>query len=301
MNYKILNIIDVEYPEKLKRIKKPPEKLYYVGDLNLLKEPIFAIIGTRYATEYGRKIGNYFAQELAKKFVIISGMAIGIDTVSHKGALKVSGKTIAVLGSGFDKIFPEENKNLFGEIIEKGGLVLSEYDPKTEAKSANFPKRNRIVSGLSDGILVIEAGYRSGTGITVGLAKEQGKKVFAIPGRLDSEYGIGVNRFIKEGAELVTQIDDILNFYPQIKNKKWKNISQNQEIKEEYKEIFELLKQEQMGVEEIATRLKENNIRKIMTTLSLMEIEGLIDNEIGKGYRIILIPPGADAKEKNIF
>lgn len=287
MEYKILKITDKNYPEKLKNIKNPPKKLYYIGNLELLKMPIFAVIGTREITDYGRKICEKFTKKLCENFVIISGMAVGTDTVAHEVTIENKGKTIAVLGSGFNNIFPEENIILFYEIIEKGGLVLTEYSPNTKPKSKNFPERNRIVSGLSDGLLIIEAAYRSGTSITANLAKEQGKNVFAIPGRLDSKYGVGVNRLIKENiAKLVTETKDILDNYPQIINKKWITTNEEYEIKEEYKQIYELLEKGTKNLEEILLNIQDKSITQIMSLLTKMEIEGLILQEIGVGYKI---------------
>ena len=224
---------------------------------------------------------------MAEEFVIISGMAAGTDTVAHKSTLEVKGKTIAVLGSGFNNIFPKENISLFNEIINTGGLVLTEYSPSVKPKSQNFPARNRIVSGLSDGVLVVEAAYRSGTSITASLAKEQGKKVFAIPGRLDSKYGVGVNKLIQEGAMLVTEIEDIMKYYPQIMSKKWKSTYQEREIKEEYKQIFNLLEEGPKGLEELVIKIENKTIRDIMNILSKMELEEIIKQEIGVGYKIV--------------
>ena len=287
MEYKILKITDELYPKKLKDIKNPPKKLFYIGDIELLKEPIFAVIGTRHITNYGREITKIFTNNLAEEFVIISGMAVGTDTVAHKSTLDVGGKTIAVLGNGFNNIFPKENIGLFNEIIKTGGLILTEYSPSVKPKSQNFPARNRIVSGLSDGVLVIEAAYRSGTSITVDFAKQQGKKVFAIPGRLDSKYGVGVNKLIQDGAILVTEIGDIIKHYPQIMRKMWKNTYQEREIKEEYKEIFNLLEESPKGLEELVIKIENRTIREIMNLLSLMELDGIIKQEIGVGYKIV--------------
>lgn len=286
MEYKILNIEDKEYPSKLRKIKDPPQKLYYIGNIKLLEKPIFAIIGTRNITEYGKKYGKIFATELAKKFVIVSGMAIGVDTVAHRSCLDIGGETIAVLGSGFEHVFPKENIDLFKQIIEKNGLIISEFPLNTTPKPCNFSKRNRIVSGLSEGILVIEAGYRSGTTITASFAKEQGKKVFAIPGSLDSRYSVGANKLIQKGAILVTKIEDIINYYPQVIEKKLKTIEKNPEIKEEYKEIYKLLKKEQLGIEELYVRLKNKSIREITNLLTMMEFAELIVQEVGRGYKI---------------
>jgi DNA processing protein len=174
------------YPELLKQISKVPKKLYALGNVELLNKPGIAIVGSRNASNYGMRVCKYFASGLAKKNIpIISGMAIGIDSIAHKEAIKFNSPTIAVLGTGFNNIFPKENEKLMQEILNTNGLVITEYSPETEYKSSNFPKRNRIISGLSLGVLVIEAAYRSGTSITANYAIEQGKKLFAVPGRLD--------------------------------------------------------------------------------------------------------------------
>lgn len=286
MDYKVLKYSDKEYPDKLKKIKKSPKQLYYIGNLELLKKPSIAIIGTREITEYGTKNAKYFSTELAKKFVIISGMAKGTDAVAHKAAIEINCETIAVLGCGFEHIFPKENEKLFAEIIKKNGLILSEYSPNTVAKSSYFPERNRIVSALSDGILVIEAGYRSGTSITVNLGKIQNKKIFALPGRLDSKVGIGVNNFIKEGALLVSEIDDILKHYPHINDKKWKKETKNSNLCEEYQEIFEIIENGYKSIEEITNKTIDKNLIDTMNKLTMMEIEGIIEKDIGNGYKI---------------
>lgn len=286
MDYKILKIKDEKYPEKLRQIKNPPKKLYCIGNIELLEKPIFAVIGTRNITEYGKKFGKLFSTELAKKFVIISGMAIGVDTIAHKSAIEIGGETIAVLGSGFNNIFPKENIKLFNQIIEKKGLIISEYAPNVIAKSSNFPRRNRIVSGLSDGVLIVEAGYRSGTTITARLAKEQGKNIFVIPGSLENIYSVGANKLIQDGAMLVTETKDIIIHYPQVINKKWKKVSLIPQIKDEYLEIYKILQNKQMGIEELSIKLKNKDIREIANLLTMMEIDDLIVQEIGNGYKI---------------
>jgi len=200
-----------EYPEKLRDIYNPPNKIYLLGQESIFNKPSIAIIGCREASSYGRKMAFEFAYELAKKgIVIISGLAKGIDTYAHLGAVKAEGKTIAVLGSGFTNIYPVENKKLCKEIIGKGGAIITEYEPSKKPEKVNFPERNRIISGLSDGVLVVEAKQRSGTSITVDLALEQGKDVFAIPGNITSINSYGTNELIKQGAKLVTNINDIL-------------------------------------------------------------------------------------------
>ena len=165
--------IDIDneyYPKSLKKIYNPPQKLYYKGNLKLLKEEAIAVVGSRNITDYGIKNERKFVRDLAlRDIVIVSGMAKGADRIAHDEALNVGGKTIAVMGSGFNYIFPKENLNLYKRIIDEGGLILTEYDDVVVPMSDNFPERNRIVSGLSKAVLVIEAAYRSGTSITARL------------------------------------------------------------------------------------------------------------------------------------
>lgn len=202
---------DENYPEKLKNIYAPPAKLYLLGDENILNMPSIAIIGCRQASDYGKRVAFSFAYELAKKgIVIISGLARGIDTYSHLGAIKANGKTIAILGSGFGNIYPPENKGLCKEIIQKCGAIITEYEMQAKPEKEHFPARNRLISGLSNGVLVVEAKEKSGTLITVDYALEQGKEVFIIPGNITSNNSYGTNDLIKQGAKLVTSIQDIL-------------------------------------------------------------------------------------------
>lgn len=287
----IINFNDKNYPENLKKIKDPPYRLYAIGNIDLLHKKSLAIVGTRHITDYGIKNCKNFAQKIVQMDIpIISGMAIGTDTVAHETALKYGGETIAVLGCGFKNIFPKENIRLFEEIVEMKGLVISEYSPEVKAKSERFLKRNRIVSGLSEGVLVIEAGYRSGTSVTAKLAYSQGKIVMALPGRLDSKYGVGVNKLIQEGAKLITEIDDIKKCFPQFENKKWKTDCQQKifqiRIKEEYKEIVEILKNGQKTIEEIVLASKDKDLRQTMNLLINMELDEIIVQKIGEGYRL---------------
>ncbi len=285
-DYRIINYYDNEYPEKLKLIANPPKNLYVKGNLELLDREMFAIIGTRKITDYGKKYAKIFAKEIALRNIpIISGMAIGTDSIAHQIALKYNCPTIAVLGTGIDKIYPKKNKELYYKILESNGLILSEVHPDTEYNSKYFPLRNRIVSGLSDGVLVIEAGYRSGTSITVKYAKQQGKLVFALPGRLDDKYSVDSNIFIKQGAKLVTKIDDILINYPQFMNKKRKSEDENN-VKEEYIEIYNLIKEKNYSIEELLNKVKNKSIIEITNLLTMMEIDDLIVKDFGNGYMI---------------
>ena len=208
----IIKINSREYPEMLKQIYDPPRLLYAVGNKELLKEEnAIAIIGSRKYTEYGKKATEYFSYNLAKAGItIVSGLAKGIDSFSHIGTLSAKGKTIAVIGSGLDKIYPKENIELARQIVKRGGLIISEYSLGTEPKPNHFPERNRIISGLSKGVIVTEAREKSGALITVEFALDQGRDVLAVPGNIKSINSVGTNHMIKEGARIITNIKDIL-------------------------------------------------------------------------------------------
>jgi len=205
----VMTIKDSSYPEELKNIPDPPVVLYYRG--KLVKEEIrIAVVGSRRATFYGLDMAKRLSAELAQKGVtVVSGMARGIDSEAHKGALEAGGRTIAVFGCGVDITYPPENVRLKEQIV-KSGAVISEYLPGTPPVPINFPARNRIISGLSRGVVVVEAGEKSGSLITADFALEQGRDVFAIPGNIDSKNSRGTNRLIKDGAKIVTNADDIM-------------------------------------------------------------------------------------------
>lgn len=275
MKIKEIPITSDAYPNRLRDIPNPPKTLYVLGNEKLLKSNGIAIIGSRAYSEYGRKYAIKFAKGLAEQgLTIISGMALGIDTFAHEGALKVSGKTIAVLGCGFNNIFPEENIGLMEEILQADGAVVSEYMPNIKAASGRFIERNRIVSGLSMGVLVIEAMFRSGTSTTAGMAREQGKTVFCLPRNLGDKNGVGTNRLIKEGAKLVTNSDDILEYF-QIPKIKVSNTIYKVKIPKEYENIYNAIAEQPTHIEVICKKL-QTSISEINSALMLMEIEGYI-------------------------
>ena len=207
---KFVTLADDDYPEILRNIADPPPALYVAGDTKVLNKSGCAIIGTRHASMYGRETARRFGYQVAAAgYSVISGFARGIDTEAHAGAIQAGGVTVAVLGSALDKMYPQENKKFAREVIEKGGAIITEYPFGRSANRQTFPQRNRIVSGMSRGVLVIESPLRSGTLITVALALEQGRVVMAVPGRIDSRTSMGSNRLIREGARLVTSVDDV--------------------------------------------------------------------------------------------
>lgn len=208
----VISCNDKEYPKQLKYISDYPICLYCKGNIDLLNEKKkIAIIGCRDYSKYGEKIAKEFAYKLAQEnIVIVSGGARGIDSFAHQGTLKANRGTIVVLGNGLDYIYPPENKKLEEQVLQKNGLIISEYVIGTKPSKYTFPARNRIISGISDGVLVIEAKEKSGTLITVDFALEQGKNIYAIPGNIDSLNTKGTNELIKQGAKLVTKPEDIL-------------------------------------------------------------------------------------------
>lgn len=222
----IISIYDENYPPILKKIYNPPISLYSKGDTSILKNPSMAIIGCREGSEYGKKAAKYFSYHVVQKGLnVVSGLAKGVDSYAHIGALcgqmnayshvdKVRncvncGKTIAIVGNGLDTIYPKENKRLENQIIENGGVILSEYPLNTKPEKMNFPARNRIISGISKAILVVEAKEKSGTMLTVDFALEQGRDVFVVPGNINSINSVGTNRLIQQGAKLVANYHDL--------------------------------------------------------------------------------------------
>lgn len=277
---------DKLYPSILKHIKNPPKYLYCNGNINLLESPGIAIIGSRVCTNYGKRIAIEFSKGLSEYGItIVSGMAKGIDSFAHNGALEAGGNTIAVIPCGFNNIYPKENKDLYEKILENNGLIITEYEENEEADSKKFLERNRIVSGLTIGTLVIEGGYRSGTSITANLAKKQGKNVFCIPSNLESSKGITPNKLIKEGAFLVTEVEDIINKYPEMKftKKKLKKVDEN--VKEEYKDIYNCLDYEKtIHINEI-TKIVKLNISEVSYKLMMLELDDKIISLPGNNYK----------------
>ena len=304
------------YPQKLKEITNPPKQLYLEGNVQLLNENSIAIIGSRNCSENGKQLTRKFAYELSKQgLIIISGMAKGIDTIAHEETINAKGKTIAVLGSGFNNIFPKENSKLYKKILENEGLIISEYAPEVQVQSKQFLERNRIVSGLSIGILVIEAGYRSGTSVTAKIAKKQSRKVFVLPHEINDKYGVGTNKLIQKGAMLVTSTKDIIENFKFLKYKEIlnhnriekNNMNSNNKLKnnlnikydiksniqssvktnikfnnKEVKEIYNLVKNNINNINEIFKSSKIP-VNKINETLLILELENYIEKSKG-GY-----------------
>ncbi len=211
----VLSMHDPLYPTRLKEIYDPPLVLYVRGDAGVLTQPGIAVVGTRHPTPYGSGMAERLASDLAAQgLVIISGMARGVDTASHRGAISAKGKTVAVFGTGVDVIYPKENSRLSEQILDFGGALVSEFPIGTSAFPQNFPIRNRILSGMSIGVLVVEAAEYSGTRITARLALEQDRDVFAVPGNVTNKNSWGPNTLIKQGAKLVATWEDVWEDLP---------------------------------------------------------------------------------------
>ncbi len=283
MKIKEINMENELYPRKLREIEKSPKKLYVLGDEKALNTDSLSIIGSRCSSPYGEKIANTFAKRLAQNGItIVSGMAKGIDSQAHLGAIEAGGKTIAVLGSGFSHIFPD--KKVFEKILENGGTVITEYEPDVGVFPQGFRDRNRIVAGLSIGVFVVEAKAHSGTGITADYAKKFKRKIFCIPHIIEDKSGIGTNRLIKNGAILVTSPEEILKYYETKTRKEIKKTTIEKEVPKEYKKIYRLLKNEVLNADEISRKTK-TNIIEINTQLTMLELEGYIENLPGNYFK----------------
>lgn len=282
-----INETDRLYPQKLLQIKDRPNKIYVVGNIELLNNKSIAIVGSRISSTYGEYYAAKFAKEISKKGItIISGLAKGIDTVAHQNSKQEKGRTIAVLGCGFNHVYPKENEELFNEIIEDGGCIVSQYSPNTDINLKEVPFRNRIISALSDGVLIVEARHRSGSGVTAKYAFEQNKKVFCLPNQIGVTTGVGTNNLIKEGAILVTNPNEILTQIGENVEKDTEETEKTEfKIPNEYKEIYEKLEEGKIGINELARSLNQT-IVQINQKLTLMELEGLIETLPGNVVQI---------------
>ena len=282
-NIKVITIMDAEYPEKLRYLDDAPMLLYCKGDISLLNTDAISIVGTRMPSNYGRYVTEKFAGVLASAgLTVVSGLAYGVDAISHRKALEVNGKTIAVLGGGLNHIYPEANTNLANEIAEKG-LLISEYPPFAKPTKYTFPVRNRIIAGLSLGTLITEAGKKSGTIHTKEYALDYGRDVFAVPGNINSLKSELPNSLIRSAqAECVLEPEDILIRYNMDSPKLAKRaveVSMDEEI------ILKLLKNGEQDFDELAknSQLPTNILNSCLTTL---EIRGLIKRMPAKTYML---------------
>lgn len=272
----LLTLDDAQYPYLLRAITNPPMVLYIQGELKAEDSRALAIVGTRKATKLARDIARDFASELASNGVtIVSGLAQGIDYEAHQGALDVKGRTIAVLGSGIDVIYPRQHTQLARSIIANGALV-TEFPPGTPPEAANFPRRNRIISGISQGVLVVEAPLRSGALITATAAGEQGRDVFAIPASLNNTMGHGCNRLIQDGAKLVMETADIISdLQPAAEARQTRMIAEQISADSPLEaKVLSYLQGDPAHVDDIA-RQSGLPVSEVLGLLTLLELKGL--------------------------
>jgi DNA processing protein len=279
---KKISFEDKNYPPQLKEIKNSPKSLFYRGNMTQsLFEKSLAIIGTRRITRYGKMVVEKFLPLFVQeKITIISGFMYGVDTEAHQKCLEYGGKTVAVLGGGLNVIYPPENEKLYEKILETGGIIISEYEPDFKPQLWTFPQRNRIVAGLSSlGVLVIEAGEKSGALITVHLARQQGKKIFAVPGSIISSVSVGTNRLIQNHqAKMVLCPEDVMG-----KKVQTPTLFSLENLSVLEKRVFLALESEPLTADEIAKTIGQN-IVETGKTLSLMSLKGLISEFAGKYY-----------------
>ncbi len=284
---RIITLKDDDYPKRLNDIYDPPALLYVRGGLRREDGLAVAIVGSRKTAPYGRWITEKIGEDLARHGVtVVSGMARGIDSVAHKGAIQGGGRTIAVLGCGVDVIYPSENRSLFHQIIEHGA-VLSEFPMGSPPESGHFPKRNRIISGLSMGVVIVQASAESGSLITAGYALEQGRDVFAVPGNVGAEGSRGTNRLIKDGAKLVESSEDILEeILPQWRREE--GVAQKREapapdLTEDEETLYKLLGETPLHIDGII-RECQLDPGKVSGLLLNLELKGLISQWPGKCF-----------------
>lgn len=269
------------YPALLKEIRGYPKELYYIGDPKLLEEKCVSIVGSRKTNQYGRSTAYSFGKALGQRGItVVSGMAVGIDTCAHEGALQEKGNTAAVLACGLDLCYPPRNREL-KEKIESAGIVLSEYPPGTAAQRYYFPQRNRIISGLSPLTVVVQAGNRSGALITAELAADQGRDVGAVPGNIDSEYNLGSNKLLREGAFALTGVQDLLEA---------SGVSVMSEpeaerlLSDEEKQLYFLLcSHGEMSLDQLAFYLKKP-VNEVGSLAIVMEMKGIVFSAMGKVF-----------------
>lgn len=287
--YTLLTFEDKQYPQILREIVEPPLVLYCYGQAEVTGWAAVAVVGSRRPSAYGRTVAERLAEELAATgLVVVSGLARGIDTQAHRGALR-SGRTIAVLGSGLDRMYPKENRMLAERIAEKGAVV-SEFPLEAEPLHYHFPLRNRVISGLALACVVVEASRKSGALITARLALDQGREVLAVPGPVTSELSQGTNYLIKQGAELVESSEDVVSELPS----PWKEVAISQlaasrrrvpELEDREKKVFEALPEDTViHIDELSDKI-QMTVAELLTILLSLEMRELVVQEAGKFFR----------------
>jgi len=279
----VLTIEEADYPRRLKEINQPPPVLYIKGSINTEDEWAVAVVGTRRVTPYGRQVANELALYLAQNgIMVVSGLARGVDAIAHQSAIRAGGRTIAVLGSGVDVIYPPEHVRLAGEICKQGALV-SDYAMGTKPDGINFPPRNRIISGLSLATIVVEAGETSGALITAEFAVEQGKEVFAVPGSILTPQSTGTNRLIEQGARPLLKMSEILEVLNLEKIPEKQNSRKQFPLDPTEAKLLSTLSQEPIHVDEVS-RQAGMPIGEVSAMLTMLELEGMVSQVGGMKY-----------------
>ena len=280
MNIIEINQKDELFPEALRIIQNPPKKIYCIGNIKLLKNRKISVVGSRKCTAYGKSIAETLSTKLSNSGVsVVSGLARGIDSCAHNGALKEVGSTIAVLATGIDRCYPASNQGLYNQ-ISKNGLIISENPPGYICHRYDFPRRNRIISGLSDAVVVVEAPLRSGALITAEYAMEQGKDLFAIPGNITSFFSIGCNQLIREGAKSIAVLDDILIDL----NIDINNDELNLDLGDDEFAVYDIIrKRGELSIEDLM-KFTDFEVPKLAGILTVLEMKGAITNSMGKFF-----------------
>ena len=282
---KVIKVSNSKYPRLLKQIGNPPKELYYKGkwDTRLFKNCL-TVVGSRRITTYGRRITDQLVTKIASAGVtIISGFMYGVDAQAHKAALSAGGRTIAVMPCGIDLIHPEYQKDIYEEILAKDGLIVSEWEGDSCPTFWTYPQRNRIVAGLSQATLVVEAGHKSGSLITADLAKKFNRELFAVPGPLTSSVSQGTLQLIKDGAEMVISANDVLSYYGLSNSEYSTNCFSFSGLNRLEQSIVESLAQEPREID-VLSRLVDVSASELGAALSLMQLRGVISEEEGKYY-----------------
>ena len=268
-----------EFPDKLRGLSEPVEGIYVKGNADFLYKRSIAIVGSRRCSEYGKRVAMKIGgAAVANGLCVISGMAIGIDNFAHRGALSEGGKTLAVLGTGPDICYPPQHRKLYEEICDEG-LIVSEYPPGTEAMPFRFPQRNRIIAGLSEAVVVVEARAGSGSLITAEYADNQSKPVFAVPGNITSQYSLGTNRLITEGAQAVAVVDDIFNY---LGIQPCTSGDELEELGEDERKVYEYVKSNgEVFSDEICSKLEMDPFL-VNSITSILEIKGFVSFSMGR-------------------
>jgi DNA processing protein len=286
-NNHLVTLADTDYPKALLEIADPPPLLYAKGNLALLNKLSIAIVGSRNASVQGEKNAEAFAQGLAEHgLCIVSGLALGIDGAAHRGALKAKGDTIAVVGTGLDMVYPAQHRDLAHQIASSG-LIISEFPLGTLSKPQNFPRRNRLISGLSLGCLVVEANLKSGSQITARLSAEQGREVFAIPGSIHSPLAKGCHQLIKQGAKLVDSLQDIVEELNLSKAVSAPLAEENSPTNQDQQRLLEAMAYDAISIETLV-QLTGLTVSTLSSMLTLLELEGRITGLAGGQYQQIV-------------